>query len=174
VPTARAVPGRRRGCFAKTIVKNCKIVQFFRGSTIEESLECAPHFKCSTGFNTSLPENTLKKRKTTLCIGLAAALSLAAASAAAQVYSWRDPATGQTKLSNIPPPWYNRGETVHGPRVVATIGGRVVDDTGLAYDDRLQLSGRPKEQIGKLQPQKQQSPAAPEPPKRKADEPPAR
>lgn len=149
-------------------------MQFFRVSSIEASLEFAPHFKCSTRFNTSQPENTLKKHKISLCIGLAAALSLAAASAAAQVYSWRDPVTGQTKLSNIPPPWYSRGEIVHGPRVVATIGGRVIDDTALAYDDRLQLSGRPKEQIGKLQAQKQQSPAAPEPSKRKADEPPAR
>jgi hypothetical protein len=118
-------------------------------------------------------KNTLQYRHI-FCSGLAAALLVAAAPAAAQVYSWREPATGQTKLSNMPPPWYKRGETVRGPRVVATIGGRVIDDTALAYDDRLRLSGRPKEQIDKLQPQKQPAPAAPEPAKRKADEPPAR
>ena len=109
-----------------------------------------------------------------LRFGLAAAIALAGAPALAQVYSWKDPASGQSRFSNIAPPWYHRGENVSGPRVIATLGDRVIDDTALGYDDRLRLSGRPKEQNGKLQPQKQPVAAAPEPPKRKADKPPAR
>jgi hypothetical protein len=78
------------------------------------------------------------------CIGLAAALALATAPAIAQVYTWREPATGQSKFSNLPPPWYSRGETVRGPRVIATIGDRVIDDTSLPYEQRLLLSEKPK------------------------------
>ena len=91
---------------------------------------------------------------------MAAALLLASAPALAQVYSWRDPATGQSKFSNIAPPWYNRGEAVSGPRVVATVGDRVIDDTALPYEERLRLSGKSQEYIDGLRPQIQQGDAA--------------
>ncbi len=92
--------------------------------------------------------------------GLAATLLLAAAPAFAQVYSWRDPATGQSKLSNIPPAWYSRGETVRGPRVIATIGDRVIDDTAKPFAERLRLAGKSQDQIDKLRLQRQPDPGA--------------
>jgi hypothetical protein len=90
--------------------------------------------------------------------GLTAALLLAASPALAQVYSWKDPTTGQSKFSNIPPPWYSRSNIVRGPRVVATIGDRVIDDTALRYEDRLLLSGKSREYIDQLRLQKSQQP----------------
>ena len=83
----------------------------------------------------------------TLFIGLAAALILVSELAVAQVYSWKDPATGQSRFSNIAPPWYKRGENVSGPRVVATVGEKVIDDTALPYEDRLLLSGKSKQAV---------------------------
>ncbi len=104
----------------------------------------------------------------TFCFGLAAAFVLASAPALAQVYSWRDPATGHGKISNIAPPWYSRGEAVSGPRVIATVGDRVIDDTALPYADRLLLSGKTKDQIDKLRPEQQHGSAAAAEPKREA------
>ena len=89
--------------------------------------------------------NRLSNPKT-FRFGLAAAFLLASAPALAQVYSWKDPATGQGRLSNFAPPWYSRGELVSGPRVVASVGDRVIDDTALPYEDRLLLFGKPKDQ----------------------------
>jgi len=89
-----------------------------------------------------------------LYAALAAALLLTAAPAYAQMYSWKDPGNGETKLSNIAPPWYTRDASVSGPRVIKTVNGKVVDDTGLAYEDRLLLSGKSREDIEKLRLQK--------------------
>jgi hypothetical protein len=102
---------------------------------------------------------TLEIRNTVCCV-VAAALVLTAAPAAAQMYSWRDPATGQSRFSNIAPPWYSRREAVSGPRVIATVGDRVVDDTALPYADRLLLSGKPREYVEALRPPERQQPAA--------------
>jgi hypothetical protein len=96
---------------------------------------------------------------TALRFGLAGAIALACAPALAQVYSWKDPASGQSRISNIAPPWYHRGEIVSGPRVVATLGDRVIDDTALAYEQRLLLLGKSKDYVDKLRLQKQQGPA---------------
>ena len=96
---------------------------------------------------------------TALRCGLAAAIVLACAPALAQVYAWKDPASGQSRLSNIAPPWYNRGEFVGGPRVIATLGDRVIDDTALAYEQRLLLLGRSRDYVDKLRLQQQQGPA---------------
>ena len=95
------------------------------------------------------------RNSTTLCFGLAAAFALAGEPARAQVYSWKDPATGQSRLSNIAPPWYSRGENVSGPRVIATLGARVVDDTALAYERRLLLLGKSKDYVDRLRLQRQ-------------------
>lgn len=97
------------------------------------------------------------------CLVLAAALLPAAAPARAQMYSWREPATGQSKLSNIPPAWYIRGEPARGPRVVATLGGRVIDDTALPYEERLRLAGKPQESNGRPQPPRAQAPTTQRP-----------
>jgi len=90
----------------------------------------------------------------TFCIALAAALLLSGVPAYAQLYSWKDPNTGETKLSNIAPRWYNREERISGPRVVKTLNGKVVDDTALSYEDRLMLSGKSKDEVEKLRLQK--------------------
>ena len=60
-------------------------------------------------------------------------------------------------MSNIAPPWYSRGEIVNGPRVILTLGGKVVDDTALPYEDRLLLSGKSKDFVDKLR--QERSPA---------------
>ena len=86
--------------------------------------------------------------------GVALAFVVASAPAIAQVYSWKDPASGQSRFSTTAPPWYNRGETVSGPRVIATVGERVIDDTALSYEERLLLSGRSRDYVDKLRLQK--------------------
>ena len=96
---------------------------------------------------------------TALCCDLAAAIAPACTPALAQVYAWKDPASGQNRLSNIAPPWYSRGESVSGPRVVATRGDRLIDDTALAYEQRLRLLGKSKDYVDKLRLQQQQGPA---------------
>jgi hypothetical protein len=60
----------------------------------------------------------------------------------AQVYTWKDANTGASKISSVPPPWYSRNEKASGPRVIVTLGGKVIDDTGLPVEDRLELSGK--------------------------------
>ena len=95
----------------------------------------------------------------TFCLGLAAAFILAGEPALAQVYAWRDPATGRSKLSNIAPPWYNRSDSVRGPRVVATAGAKLIDDTALAYEHRLILLGRSNGRSERPHPQAQQESA---------------
>jgi len=92
----------------------------------------------------------------TLRTGLAAAFLLVSNLACAQVYAWKDPNTGASKFSNIAPPWYSRGEQVSGPRVIVTVGGKVVDDTALPYEDRLLLSCKSKHYIETLRLQKHQ------------------
>ena len=57
--------------------------------------------------------------------------------AQAQMYSWHEGAS--RKVSNVPPGWYRFDRPVHGPRVVVTQGKRVIDDTGLAMEERLRL-----------------------------------
>ncbi|MCC6608071.1 MAG: hypothetical protein IT515_00160 [Burkholderiales bacterium] len=52
---------------------------------------------------------------------------VAAAPVAAQVYSWRDPHTGQLRISTVPPPWLReRGAAAGGPRVHVFMEGKVV------------------------------------------------
>jgi hypothetical protein len=60
----------------------------------------------------------------------------------AQMYSWREGAS--LKVSNLPPSWYRVDRPVRGPRVVVTQGERVLDDTGLAMDERLRLRPPPR------------------------------
>ena len=56
------------------------------------------------------------------------ALVLAATPAAARIYQWVDPDSGNVYLSGSPPAWYRSGG--RGPRVLVFEGGKVVDDTG--------------------------------------------
>jgi len=55
----------------------------------------------------------------------------------AEMYSWREGAS--LKVSNNPPGWYRVDRPVRGPRVLVTQGRRVLDDTGLAMEERLRL-----------------------------------
>jgi hypothetical protein len=61
----------------------------------------------------------------------------------ADVYAWKDAATGRTKISNLAPPWYKRGEEVAGPDVVVNRGPNVIDDTRLPLARRRELLGMP-------------------------------
>jgi hypothetical protein len=99
-------------------------------------------------------------------IALAAGLLLIGGLAHAQVYSWKDPGNGATRFSNIPPYWYRYAEPVSGPRVIVTVGDRVVDDTALSFEDRLLLSGKTRDQIEKLRQQWRQTSRAPQDPVR--------
>ena len=71
-----------------------------------------------------------------MCLG--AVLSLALVSGChAQMYSWKDPATGMPRMSNFPPPWY-KGSVERrnaGPRTVVTMGMQVLDDTAKQITD---------------------------------------
>ena len=55
----------------------------------------------------------------------------------AQMYSWRE--GGSLKVSTVPPTWYRVDRSVLGPRVVVTQGKRIIDDTGLAIEERLRM-----------------------------------
>lgn len=55
-------------------------------------------------------------------ISLLACLPLAAA---ADMYTWRDPQTGRTRMSNSPPQWLRDGQP--GPRVEVIRGNQVID-----------------------------------------------
>ena len=64
--------------------------------------------------------------------------------AQAQVYSWQEPQSGATRMSNVAPAWYRKyPEVTTGPRVIVTLDARVVDDTALALEKRLELMRRP-------------------------------
>jgi hypothetical protein len=65
------------------------------------------------------------------------------AGAAAQVYQWKDPENGATRISNTAPPWYRiaYGDR-RNPRVQVYYYGVLVDDTGLAYEGRVALRSR--------------------------------
>jgi hypothetical protein len=63
-----------------------------------------------------------------MCAAAIAGVALfltAAGDAYAEMYRWRDPQTGTTKYSNVPPPWYRRGEG--GPSVQVIVDGKPVD-----------------------------------------------
>ena len=91
---------------------------------------------------------------------LAAALLLCGGLAHAQVYSWKDAATGASKFSNVPPPWYRALEAVDGPRVLVTIGVRVIDDTAQSFEERLRLSGKSRVEIERMRQQRRPPPPA--------------
>lgn len=52
--------------------------------------------------------------------------------ASAQMYMWKDPETGQTKMSNSRPAWFRSNDGVRGPRTQLILNGKVIDDTGVA------------------------------------------
>lgn len=61
---------------------------------------------------------------------IALVLVASTAAATAQIYVWKEPETGQTKMSNLRPTWFRSSDpTVRGPRTQLIINGRVVDDT---------------------------------------------
>jgi len=68
-------------------------------------------------------------------------------SAFGQVYSWKE--GGATRVSNEPPAWYTSYAPVRGPRVLVTIGSRVVDDTALPMEKRLAMRPKPAKPVTK-------------------------
>lgn len=69
----------------------------------------------------------------------------------AQVYQWTDPETGKKRLSNVAPPWILQPLLDRaGPRVQVYYEGKLVDDTGLPWEKRLEL--RAQSPIGRYLP----------------------
>ncbi len=64
---------------------------------------------------------------------------LCALPASAQVYQWDDADTGARRLSNIAPAWYRKPDGKPFPRVRVFDNGRLIDDTGLSAEQRLEL-----------------------------------
>ena len=58
-------------------------------------------------------------------------------SALADVYTWRE--DGSMRITNEPPARYRLYEPVPGPRIVVTVGRRVIDDTALSMEQRRRL-----------------------------------
>lgn len=83
---------------------------------------------------------------------LLAALAFHCQAAVAEVYSWREPLTGDKRFSNVAPAWYTIYDAVRGPRVVVTRNGKLIDDTALPLERRRELlnptrsdrTGRPR------------------------------
>jgi hypothetical protein len=70
-----------------------------------------------------------------VAVGLVFSAPLAVASEV--MYSWRDPGTGQLKLSSVPPPWLRSVEAAErGPRVTVFKDGKLVPP------ERVGLGGR--------------------------------
>lgn len=68
-----------------------------------------------------------------LAIAAAAFTLIGGGEARAELYRWRDPQTGATHYSSVPPAWYRRGEG--GPPVQVIVDGKPVDrppDSGTA------------------------------------------
>lgn len=86
----------------------------------------------------------------------ACAIALVATStlAGGQVYTWKDPVDGGTRVSSIPPAWYAPSEPVSGPRVIVTREQKVVDDTSLSLEERARLARRaaPPLEASRLEP----------------------
>jgi hypothetical protein len=76
-------------------------------------------------------------------------LALVPAALRAQVYTWEEPGTGETRgetrISTIPPAWYRQPyqePIAHAPRVIVSIGAVVIDDTAWPLAKRLELFQR--------------------------------
>lgn len=86
----------------------------------------------------------------------------AVGTAVADVYSWKDPATGRNRISNLPPTWYSRLDEVSGPPVTVSRGAAIIDDTSLPIAKRRQMLGIPESPIpGRPAPAPAASAAAP-------------
>jgi len=85
----------------------------------------------------AVPARGGARRRATRAVALALLACLAGAAAHAQVYSWRDPQSGQLRISTVPPPWLrDRGAAAAGPRVHVYKDGKVVPP------DRVGAGGR--------------------------------
>ncbi len=64
---------------------------------------------------------------------LAAALALAVVPAAADVFVWKDPQTGRTRMSNIAPPWVREPQPGQRAPKVEVIRERTVIDVQASF-----------------------------------------
>lgn len=74
---------------------------------------------------------------------LSAAVCTVSAPALSQVYQWKDPESGATRISNTAPSWFRHayGEN-RNPRVQVFYYGVLVDDTSLPFEARMGLRSR--------------------------------
>lgn len=80
-------------------------------------------------------------RKVSIALVFLSAFGTSAAASAQQLYSWKDPETGQPRFSTVAPRWYRPNAPVNGPKVVVTRGSAFIDDTSLELRDRLAMAG---------------------------------
>ena len=76
-------------------------------------------------------------------IFLTIGLLVIAPAAQSQVFQWKDPDSGVTRISNSAPAWYREafGEN-RKPRIQVFYYGVLVDDTSLSFKGRQDLRGR--------------------------------
>lgn len=83
--------------------------------------------------------------------------------AVADMYTWRDPETGRTRMSNIPPPWVRDGSS--GPRVEVIRGNRVIDIPTALSKPQPPAELSPSQRAAARLPAQDKPAVAPEPPK---------
>lgn len=83
--------------------------------------------------------------------------------AVADMYTWKDPETGRTRMSNIPPPWLRDGSP--GPKVEVIRGNQLITPAAAFAKPQppAELSARQRAAAGL--PAQDKPAAAPEPPK---------
>ncbi|MCU0896538.1 MAG: hypothetical protein MUC55_03465 [Burkholderiales bacterium] len=96
-----------------------------------------------------------------IALALAAGMFCAAAAGdlAAELYRWRDPQTGATHYSSVPPAWYRRGEG--GPPVQVIIDGKAVDRPSDVATPPVQAPPPPRAPAGASTPPPAASPGVP-------------
>ena len=105
--------------------KNCRLANYAVSILVQASLEWRALMK--------------QFLKTVLVV----AICIFSAVASAQVYQWKDPENGATRISTIAPAWFRiaYGDQ-RNPRVQVFYYGVLVDDTGLAYEGRVAMRSR--------------------------------
>jgi len=95
-----------------------------------------------------------------LAAAIAAALITAAAPAAADMFVWKDPETGRTRMSNIPPPFLREPPARGRVPKVDVIRDRKVIDAATAFANPQQPATPSPSQLAKAKPEPAVKPAA--------------
>ncbi len=94
-------------------------------------------FIVEAGISSERGQRMIRMRN--VAFGACVLTLIACQSAFSDVYMWKDPSTGSSKISNLAPAWYRSGGNSNGPRVIVLRGNRVIDDTRLRTEERQQL-----------------------------------